>query len=585
MTVHPGRLAAIASLVLLQACIPALSAVTTGLLIARIEPPLTPVSFRAAIPVLVLFVSLLGIGQLSEVGLQPLLFRASADIDGAHRTRILLAVAKRGRIAALETPDAQELLRWARAEPSNWTERTPGAGTMALLRLGGTCVGLAVSCVVLAMCAWWLVPLLLIPSLVWTLLAALRRLRAIRLWRTGIPDLIQAHLWERVVISAGEAKELRIYGLSAWLPERITKHVVAGLSSTWRVERAAGWRHLILVGLPAIVGCGLLAGVTAHGKESAGWLAAGLAAALAVGHGTVLSDDLHSVLASTESFIGSERLFGILDEDGVPAGREPRGRGGDRPPRVRFEDVSFRYPGSPQTVVDGLNLDIWPGEFLAVVGANGAGKSTLLKLLCGLYRPTSGRIVVDGADLRTLPVEEWWHRISVVFQDFVRYPMSLAFNVSAGRSGDAATLAWARSATGLDTVVDRLPRGWETPLSRKRRGGVDLSGGQWQRVALARAFFAIRHGARLVVLDEPTAHLDVRAEIDVFNRLAAHRGEMTVVLISHRLSTVRHADRIVVLDRGRIVESGNHDELMKSGGLYMHMFTVQANRFTGDCEP
>jgi ABC-type multidrug transport system fused ATPase/permease subunit len=185
-------------------------------------------------------------------------------------------------------------------------------------------------------------------------------------------------------------------------------------------------------------------------------------------------------------------------------------------------------------------------------------------------------------DLRELGPAAWRERISVVFQDFVRYGLSLADNIVLGHAGvppDRAALQAATDEAGLRPVLARLPDGWDTPLARHRTGGVDLSGGQWQQVVLARALYAVHTGATLLVLDEPTAHLDVRSEFELFGRLAGRTGGTSVVLISHRLSTVRHADRIVLLDGGRITESGTHEELMASGGGYARMFALQAERF------
>ncbi|MGP3999537.1 ATP-binding cassette domain-containing protein [Streptomyces sp. 8N706] len=239
-------------------------------------------------------------------------------------------------------------------------------------------------------------------------------------------------------------------------------------------------------------------------------------------------------------------------------------------------------------MLSGLDLEIAPGEMIALVGVNGAGKTTLTKLLTGLYQPTGGRITVDGTPLRDLASRAWRDRITVVFQDFVQYELSLRDNVVLGapnREADEALLADVARQAGITDLVTGTCRGWDTPLSRVFSGGTDLSGGQWQRVALARALYAAACGARLLVLDEPTAHLDVRAEIDVFSRVAAQAGEAGVVLISHRLSAVRKADRIVFLDGGVVTESGSHDELIALGGSYARMYALQADRFAEASEP
>jgi ATP-binding cassette subfamily B protein len=252
------------------------------------------------------------------------------------------------------------------------------------------------------------------------------------------------------------------------------------------------------------------------------------------------------------------------------------------PPLVELREVRFRYPGTDRLVLDNLNLAVRPGELLALVGLNGAGKSTLIKLLAGLYRPDSGTVTADGEDIWALGPDAWRERISVVFQDFVRYHLTARENITLGRASrpvDEVALADAVREAGLSTVIDRLPAGLATPLARDRTGGVDLSGGQWQQVVLARALYAVHTGARLLVLDEPTAHLDVRSEMELFGRLAGRAGDTSIVLISHRLSTVRHAERIVLLDGGRITESGTHAELMARGGQYARMFSIQAERF------
>jgi ATP-binding cassette subfamily B protein len=245
---------------------------------------------------------------------------------------------------------------------------------------------------------------------------------------------------------------------------------------------------------------------------------------------------------------------------------------------IRFRDVTFSYPsGSP--VLDRFDLTIPAGTSLAIVGQNGAGKTTLAKLLCRLYDPQAGAIEIDGINVRELDLESWRSRLTAVFQDFIRFELPVRDNVApAGAPDDdvraALEAAGAANLASLDTV-----------LSRGYDGGTDLSGGQWQRIALARALCAVRLGAGLVLLDEPTAQLDVRGEAEIFDRLLSATRQCTTILISHRFSTVRHADRIAVLEHGRVVELGTHDELMAADGRYATMFNLQAQRFqTGEAE-
>jgi len=240
---------------------------------------------------------------------------------------------------------------------------------------------------------------------------------------------------------------------------------------------------------------------------------------------------------------------------------------------IRFRDLSFAYPGGAP-VLEGFDLTIPAGSSLAIVGQNGAGKTTLAKLLCRLYDPQSGAIEVDGVDLRELSLESWRNRVAAVFQDFTRFELALRDNVAPAGAPDEVVRAALESAgaanlANLDTV---LARGYE--------GGTDLSGGQWQRVALARALCAVGLGAGVVLLDEPTAQLDVRGEAEIFDRILSLTRHCTTILISHRFSTVRHADRICVLEHGRVVELGTHDELMAKRGRYRTMFDLQAKRFT-----
>ncbi|MGD8496447.1 MAG: ABC transporter ATP-binding protein, partial [Gemmatimonadales bacterium] len=245
-----------------------------------------------------------------------------------------------------------------------------------------------------------------------------------------------------------------------------------------------------------------------------------------------------------------------------------------------FEDVSFRYPGTDPWVLRHVSFELRVGEKLALVGENGAGKTTITKLLARLYDPTEGRITLDGHDLREYDPEELRGHVGVIFQDFVRYHMTAADNLAVGRIDareDRPRLESAAERSLAADVIESLPDAYEQMLGRRFEGGIELSGGEWQKVALARAYV---RDAELLILDEPTASLDARAEFEVFERFSDLTAGKTAVLISHRFSTVRMADRIVVLEDGTVRETGTHQELLAAGGLYAELFRLQARGYT-----
>ncbi len=241
-----------------------------------------------------------------------------------------------------------------------------------------------------------------------------------------------------------------------------------------------------------------------------------------------------------------------------------------------FENVSFAYAGSEQRVLSGVSFHFHPGERIALVGENGAGKTTLVKLLARLYDPTEGRILLDGVDLREYDVDDLRHEIGVIFQDYMRYDMLARENIGLGRVShleDEVRVARSAEKSLAAPVITTLPEAYRQMLGRRFEGGVDLSTGQWQKIALARAYM---RDAQILVLDEPTASLDARAEFQVYQRFADLTAGKMAVLISHRFSTVRMADRILVLDSGRIVEQGSHEELVALGERYAELFELQA---------
>ena len=389
----------------------------------------------------------------------------------------------------------------------------------------------------------------------------------------------------RLMSKAGAAKEVRLFGLLGWLRGRHREAGLEAYTPVWRVRRRTSFAPF-LASLPVAV---LLFGVTsvavaraaAAGELTLGELALALQAIVVIG---VLSEFFFEADYKTEFGIHHYDAVGRLEQRAA----EQRPRHGARPaydlPRheIRFDGVRFAYPGSARPVYRELDLTIEAGRSLAIVGLNGAGKTTLVKLLARLYEPDAGRILVDGIDLRELDPVAWQSRLAAIFQDFVHYDLPLAANVGFGAPDllhDREAIERSLERAGAAELAATLPSGTETVLSREYEGGADLSGGQWQRVALARAFMAVEGGAGVLVLDEPTANLDVRAEAALFDRFLQLTQGLTTILISHRFSTVRRAHRIVVLEEGTVVEDGTHEELLEREGRYAQLFRLQAARF------
>ncbi len=420
---------------------------------------------------------------------------------------------------------------------------------------------------------WW-APLVLAGS--WAVSHWL--LRESTVWRDWRSDEVMenqrhADYAYRMAVDSPAAKELRVFGLAGWAVRRFgsRRHRLLELSlAAMRLrERSLVWALLAIVAGNGIV-FAAMASDAAAGRLSLARLVvfAGAAVGAAVIGVTEFDWWLNTaaqpvpVVRSLEQQMPryAQLRSGTRPADGLPARQ------------ITLRGLRFGYdPGRP--VFRQLDLTIPAGRSLAIVGSNGAGKTTLAKLLCRFYDPDQGSIEVDGTDLRELELPAWRRRVTAIFQDFIRYELPLRDNVGPAGAADD-DVSWALRAVGADDLA-----ALDTILSRSYAGGSDLSGGQWQRVALARVMCAVRAGAGVVILDEPTAQLDVRGEAEIFEAvLAAARGR-TTILISHRFSTVRHADQICVLDEGRVAELGSHDELMALGGRYRTMFDLQAARF------
>jgi ATP-binding cassette subfamily B protein len=436
-------------------------------------------------------------------------------------------------------------------------------------------IGGIASAVVLAAYAWW-APLLLAGA--W--LATHWLLRESSVWRDRNTEEVRSAQRDsdyayRLAVDPPAAKELRLFGLVGWTIERFvarrTRLHELQYKATRLREKPVIWSLLLVLAANVVVFWSLAVDAA---SGHLGLDRVVVFAQVAVGTSMIAFGGLNWALdGASAPAAASLRLAPAMAPAGaLPSGTRPAA--GMPALGIRFRDVHFAYPGAgADPVLEGFDLAIPAGSSLAIVGQNGAGKTTLAKLLCRLYDPQRGAIEVDGVDLRDLDLHRWRSRLTAVFQDFIRFELPLRDNVAPGGADDGTVLA-ALAAAGADGLADL-----DTVLARGYQKGTDLSGGQWQRVALARALCAVRLGAGLVLLDEPTAQLDVRGEAEIFDRILAATRQCTTILISHRFSTVRHADRICVLEHGRVLELGTHAELMALGGRYRTMFDLQAQRF------
>lgn len=508
------------------------------------------------------------------------------QVDGEFHDQILAASLQGTGITGLEDHGAAADL-WLAAEQLE-RGRTPGdaaAGTVALvvryaqLATYTVLLGVAVS--------WWAAAVICVVTMTFRVgHRAVVRIHA-RLRPVTGPLRRESTYFRELGTGPGAAKETRVFGLTGWLAERYRANALAALRPVWRERRkingiAFAWRTVLGVVVAGLMLAWMLRSAAA-GQVSLAHMALGVQAVLGA---VSLGEFYHESDIGTQfgmQAVSALRRFqeaaAALDGPAVAETAETT-----EPLRdgIRFDDVSFAYPGSKRLVLDRLDLTIRTGQCTALVGLNGSGKTTLVKLLSRLYEPTSGAILADGRDIASLEIDAWRRKLAVIFQDFNRYELSATDNIAFGaieQPADPERVAAAARTAGIDEAIAKLPHGMGTLLSRQYAEGAELSGGEWQRVAIARALYAVDHGAQLLVLDEPTSALDVRAEAAFYEEFIAHAEGRTTLLISHRFSSIRHADRIVVLEHGRVIEDGTHKSLLEEGGRYAGLFHLQARRF------
>ncbi len=510
-------------------------------------------------------------------------------VDRHVQERAMAAVSRPWSSAPLEDPNVLDLI--ARTQGVGTQDFRPGDAVAALASLLPSWLqALGSAVILLAFRPWlglgWLV--------LWPIILYYLQREFIRFGQAAVGQaaaMRRTAYYRDLALTPGAAKEVRLWGLAGWLEHRYGAAWLGAMMPIWQARRPGRgtlWIVIAVVTAANLVTFGLLAWAATRGEITLAALAVYSQAAFGAGSFRA-SDDPNMTLAyaavAVPSLLALEERLTIptpatADAADLPPGSPYEG--------MRCEGVTFRYPSQDGDTLVGVDLTVPAGTSLAIVGANGAGKTTLVKLLCRLDEPTAGRITVDGVDLVGVDPAAWRGRVAAIFQDFARYHLSARDNVEMGAphlAGDRARLREAARKAGALDLIEGLPQGWETVLSREYTGGVDLSGGQWQRIALARALVAVEGGARILILDEPTANLDVRAEAELYDSFLELTAGLTTVVISHRFSTVRRAGQIVVLEGGRVVEHGTHDGLMKAGGRYATLFRLQADRFAGASSP
>jgi ATP-binding cassette, subfamily B, bacterial len=503
-------------------------------------------------------------------------------VDFALQRELMAAVMAPVGIGHLEDPRTLDLVNVGRDGFRSWLR--PGRLTITLTAVARARIVLLGGVAILAGFRWPMALALLAAALWVEREAKAAASRAAEHHYGESPQARRTDYYFELGVTPGAAKEVRIFGLAPFLMDRF---VAAWRQATAPVFARGSRRLPASASVLGAVALGALAWVCLDAVGGRVGLGAATVYAQAIlvalgGLGAAADAGLRSEMAMatlrrSEAAVEAVRPARAAASRGSDAGRAPERE-------IRFERVRFRYPDGAGDVLEGLDLVVPAGRSLAIVGANGAGKTTVVKLLCRLYEPAQGRVLVDGHDLAGLDPASWRRRVAAVFQDHVRYAMTVRSNVGFGHApaqDDLPGLRAAASDAGVEDVIEALPRGWETVLSADYQGGSDLSVGEWQGVALARALFAIRHGARVLVLDEPAANLDARAEAQLYERFLALTGGLTTIVISHRFSTVRQASSIVVLRDGRVAEQGSHEELLAAGGQYAEMYRLQARRFSG----
>lgn len=573
---------AVASIVVrvAQGFLPLVVLYLTKLLIDTVTEALkTPSDDPSLTRILTILGGIAGVAAITAMltALGGLISRIQAQIVTDHMYALLQTKSVEVDLEYYENAQYQDTLHRAQQE----APYRPTAILNAVLQLGQNLISLVAMGAVLWWLHWGVIPILILAAVPY-FIVRLKQSKRLFVWeRDRTPLERKAWYVHMLLTQAGAAKEVRLFDLGA----QLRQWFLDARSVLCRERIAMERRWALSTSVAQLIGVAGIFGVysfvairTLQGQFTVGDLVICFQAVQRA------SGFLESVGQSVANLYENNLFLTTLNEflgvqSRLPISASPRVFPRPMTKGIVFDHVSFQYPHEERVAIRDFTLSIGPGEHVAFVGANGAGKTTLVKLLCRLYDPSNGRIMIDGTDLRDYPITEVRSAVSGIYQDFVKFQLSARENIALGVQAhdvDHATVAQAAKQAGIHEVIERLPEGYETLLGKLFDGGHELSIGEWQKVALARALL---RDSQILILDEPTSAMDAKAEAELFERFhELARGRMAI-LISHRLSTVKMADRIFVVDQGQIVEQGTHDELMAQQGLYTNLFLTQAQHY------